>query len=70
MVQKALKELGKAHTILVIAHRLSTIVDADEIIVLDDGAILEQGTHGELLLMNGKYAQLWQMQVNKQEDKI
>ncbi|RUA04416.1 MAG: metal ABC transporter permease [Gammaproteobacteria bacterium] len=64
-VQKALKELGNKHTILVIAHRLSTIIDADKIIVLDNGMILEQGTHDELLAINGKYAQLWQIQSNK-----
>jgi len=67
MVQKALKELGNEHTILVIAHRLSTIVDADKIIVLDKGAIFEQGTHDELLATQGKYAQLWQMQSQKEK---
>ena len=58
----ALKELEKGHTRLVIAHRLSTIVDADKIVVLSHGAVVEEGTHEMLLEKNGKYAQLWQIQ--------
>jgi ATP-binding cassette subfamily B protein len=49
----------------VIAHRLSTIVDADQIIVLDNGVIAEQGKHQELLNLNGQYARLWEIQSNK-----
>jgi len=52
---------------LVIAHRLSTIVDADQIIVLGNGTIVEQGKHQQLLDLNGQYARLWQIQVNKQD---
>ena len=48
-----------------IAHRLSTIVDADQIIVLDNGSIAEQGKHQDLLDLNGKYARLWEIQANK-----
>ncbi|MBY0427943.1 MAG: ABC transporter ATP-binding protein/permease, partial [Alphaproteobacteria bacterium] len=55
-IQASLRELSKGHTTLVIAHRLSTIVDADEILVLDDGAISERGTHDALLALNGTYA--------------
>ncbi|MEO1940066.1 ABC transporter ATP-binding protein/permease [Candidatus Thioglobus sp.] len=62
MVQKALNGLSDKHTTLVIAHRLSTIVDADQIIVLDEGVVSESGTHDELLSTNGTYAQLWRMQ--------
>jgi ATP-binding cassette subfamily B protein len=62
MVQKALNGLADQHTTFVIAHRLSTIKDADKIIVLGDGVIVESGTHETLLSSGGKYAQLWQLQ--------
>ncbi|KAA0443093.1 MAG: ATP-binding cassette domain-containing protein, partial [Candidatus Thioglobus sp.] len=67
MVQKALNGLSGERTILVVAHRLSTIIDADKIVVLDDGKIIEQGTHEQLLSSNGKYAQLWKIQANNDE---
>ena len=59
----AMREVASGHTTLVIAHRLSTVVDADQIIVLDAGAVVEQGTHAELLAQQGKYAQMWAMQL-------
>ncbi|MEM9771889.1 MAG: ATP-binding cassette domain-containing protein [Cyanobacteria bacterium P01_D01_bin.73] len=62
MVQDALMELSRGRTVLVIAHRLSTVKNADQIVVMDKGKIVEQGTHGELLALNGKYAQLYTMQ--------
>jgi ATP-binding cassette subfamily B protein len=49
----------------VIAHRLSTIVDADTIIVLEDGALVEQGRHNELLARRGRYAELWELQARQ-----
>ncbi|MCW9033079.1 MAG: ABC transporter ATP-binding protein/permease [Rhodospirillales bacterium] len=61
-VQVVLQELMKDRTTLVIAHRLSTVVDADIIYVIDQGAVLEQGTHKELLDKNGAYAKLYALQ--------
>ena len=58
-IQLALDAVSKNQTTLVIAHRLSTIVDADEIIVLSDGKIVERGTHRQLLHKCGLYAQMW-----------
>ena len=61
-IQSALKEVSRGHTTLVIAHRLSTVVDADEIIVLEDGAIAERGSHAELLAADRLYAGMWRRQ--------
>ncbi len=66
-ILQAMKEISRDQTTLVIAHRLSTIVDADKIIVLDQGKIIEQGTHHALLQENGKYAQMWQIQQAEQD---
>lgn len=61
-IQQSLNELSKDRTTIVIAHRLSTIKDADKIIVIDDGKILEEGNHDELLKLNGVYAKLYRAQ--------
>tara|TARA_R110002167_G_scaffold167216_1_gene364429 strand:- start:2425 stop:4230 length:1806 start_codon:yes stop_codon:yes gene_type:complete len=63
-ILNALREIADGHTSLVIAHRLSTIIDADNIVVMHKGQIVEQGTHAELLIHNGNYAQLWHTQQN------
>ncbi|NNF36773.1 MAG: ABC transporter ATP-binding protein, partial [Saprospiraceae bacterium] len=65
MIQEAIEKLMKGRTSIVIAHRLSTIQNADEIIVLDKGEIMETGTHDELLAENGFYAQLHRMQYRR-----
>lgn len=61
-IQSSLDELMQGKTVIAIAHRLSTIAQMDRLIVLDQGQIAEQGTHDELVALNGIYAQLWQRQ--------
>jgi ATP-binding cassette subfamily B protein len=62
MVQEAIERLMKHRTTFVIAHRLATVVDADEILVLDDGIVRERGTHAELVARGGAYAEMWRRQ--------
>jgi ATP-binding cassette subfamily B protein len=66
-IQSHLREVSRDHTTLVIAHRLSTVVDADEIIVLEAGEIVERGRHEALLASNGRYAAMWQNQYNDEQ---
>ena len=61
-ITQSLKEVAQQHTTLVIAHRLSTIVDADEILVMEAGRIVERGNHQQLLTKNGHYHQMWTLQ--------
>lgn len=61
-IQEELGQIAKDRTTLIIAHRLSTVVDADQIIVLDQGRVLEAGSHRELLQRDGRYAQMWALQ--------
>ena len=65
-ILQAMREVARNHTSLVIAHRLSTITDADNIIVLKNGELAEQGTHDELLAAEGEYARMWQLQQKQQ----
>ena len=67
LIEKSLKKLSNKNTTLVIAHRLSTVIDADKIIVLENGKIAEQGTHKELLQKNGLYAEMWMRQQEKSD---
>ena len=67
VILESLRNVAERHTTLVIAHRLSTIVDADEILVMEKGRIVEQGTHAQLLERQGLYASMWQIQLQEKQ---
>ena len=67
-IQENLRQISAHRTTLVIAHRLSTVVDADEILVLDDGVIVERGTHQALLARGGTYAAMWERQLRATDE--
>lgn len=69
-ILEALREVAASNTTLAIAHRLSTIIDADNIVVLDKGRVVEQGTHDALLKKNGVYADLWELQQREAREPI
>ena len=66
-IQHELASIAANRTTLIIAHRLSTIVDADQIIVMDGGHVLERGTHRDLLELGGRYAEMWRLQQEQQD---
>ena len=64
-IQEALARAGQGRTVITIAHRLSTVADADRIVVLEDGQVVEEGTHAGLLARRGRYASLWERQASE-----
>jgi ATP-binding cassette subfamily B protein len=68
-IQETLERIAQSRTSIIIAHRLSTVVDADQIVVLDQGRAVERGTHEELLRRGGLYAELWVRQAAERSDE-
>ena len=64
-IQESLITMGQGRTVLIIAHRLSTVVHADQIVVLEQGKVVEQGSHDELLAKEGRYSHLWNLQLSE-----
>jgi ATP-binding cassette subfamily B protein len=69
-IQETLAEVAAQHTTLVIAHRLSTVVDADRILVMSSGRVIESGTHAQLLAAGGVYREMWDLQLKERENPV
>jgi ATP-binding cassette subfamily B protein len=69
-IQGALEAMSRGRTTIVIAHRLSTVINADEILVLDKGLVVERGNHETLLAQNGAYAALWRRQQRDEPEDV
>ena len=67
-IQESLAEMGQGRSVITIAHRLSTIADADQILVMEEGRVVERGSHDDLLELGGVYAAMWQRQIMEEED--
>ena len=65
-IQQSLRDMGQGRSVITIAHRLSTIADADQIVVMEQGRVIERGTHEELLALGGRYAGMWALQVSEE----
>ena len=68
-IQESLSEMGQGRSVIVIAHRLSTIADADMILVMEEGRVIERGSHDALLDQGGRYAAMWAAQVAEEEQE-
>jgi ATP-binding cassette subfamily B protein len=68
-IQESLRRMGEGRSVIVIAHRLSTVVDADRIVVLEDGRVTEQGTHEALVSLGGRYARMWARQLAERDEE-
>ena len=66
-IQGQLRALGQGRSVIMIAHRLSTVVDADLIMVLEKGVVVERGRHEDLVVAGGRYATMWARQMSEQE---
>ncbi len=67
-IQDSLKDMGRGRSVITIAHRLSTIADSDQILVMEDGKVIERGTHDQLVASGGKYTAMWQRQLAEEDE--